>query len=359
MSPRLLLLLTLLALSLGCCVLVAVTVTAKIRRSQRSRTLARLAAPQRQLVLEVASGEDDDDAAADALAGLGPQEWRSIRPAVIAMLSKVRGAPAAQLVRVVAAHGEVDLARRRLHARSALHRARAAHLLGTVRDEQSVPRLLELLHDSADDVRLVACRSLGAIGDPRAAAPVLDAVPAPGSRMGVPAWVAAEALLALGPDIEGALLRGLAHADARVREVAVTVVMHSTMPAAIDALREQVAGELQEDVQISMLDALGRLGEHEDVALLSGYTEPERPARVRRAATRALGDLGDPTAAPLLQALLADADRTLAAAAAEALTRVGPHGVELLHAARAQGRDAARIAAAALHLARLREMAEV
>lgn len=359
MTPRLLLLLSLAALTLVCLALVATTILAKIRRTRRTRTLARLAAPHRLLLLEVASGEDEDSVAADALAALPAREWASIRPAVIAMLSKVRGLPAEQIVGIIAAHGEVDVARTRLHARTALHRARAAHLLGLVRDEASVPRLLELLADPADDVRLVATRSLGAIGDPSAAAAVLAAVPGSGGRVGVPAWVAAESLLSMGSGVEPALLDALRHTDPGVREVVVTVVTHSTLPTAIAALRRALPQETHEDVQVAMITALGRVGDVEDVAILSGYLGGDTPPALRRAAAGALGELGDAGAAPALRPLLADEDRRLAAVAAEALARLGAVGVELLHAARAQGRDAGRIAAAALHLARLRENAQV
>lgn len=375
MTPRLILLLTLLALTAGCLLLVAVTVTAKIRRRRRSRTLERLATPQRQLVLEVASGEDDDDVAADALANLGSREWGSIRSAVIAMLSKVRGAPAEQLVRVLAAHGEVELARRRLTARRALARARGAHLLGQMRDEQAVTALIALLRDPADDVRLVACRSLGQIGDPAAAHPILDTVVAYGERPGVPAWVAAEALLSMGPGAQSALLTGLTHEDPRARAVAVTVTNHSSLPATIEALRTQLAKETEPDIRAAMVGALGRLGDHQDVPTLLAlaaappptptYSDGEPDAApieataLRRAAVRALGDLGHPDAIDLLRDLLPDPDRALAAAAAHSLTQLGPAGIEVLHAARMQGRDARRIASAALHLARLRESAGV
>ena len=71
-------------------------------------------------------------------------------------------------MRVIAAHGEVEAARRALLGRSSLRRARGAHLLGLVRDEESVPTLISLLSDPADDVRFVAARSLGHIGDPSA-----------------------------------------------------------------------------------------------------------------------------------------------------------------------------------------------
>lgn len=359
MNPRLILLLTLVALSVGCGLLVVATVTAKILRSQRSRTLERLAAPQRRLVLEVASGEDDDDAAADQLAALSRKEWASIRPAVIAMLSKVRGTPAASLVRVIAAHGEVEAARQALLARSSLRRARGAHLLGLVRDEESVPTLMKLLSDPADDVRFVAARSLGYIGDPKAAAAVLAAVPGDGDRVGVPAWVAAEALLAMGSDIEPALLAGLLYRDARVRDVAVTVTAHSSLPAPVGMLRDRLDVEPQDDIRVAMIAALGRLGEHEDVERMIEFTAVHEATALRRAAVRALGELGDPAAIPTLRELMADGDRALAGLAAEALTQIGGQAFEVLHAARAQGREIGRIASAALHLASLREMAGV
>ncbi len=359
MNARVLLLLTLVALSVGCGLLVVATVTAKIRRSQRSRTLERLAAPQRRLVLEVASGEDDEDAAANQLAALPAKEWASIRPAVIAMLSKVRGAPAASLVRVIAAHGEVEAARRALLGRSSLRRARGAHLLGLVRDEESVPTFISLLSDPADDVRFVAARSLGRIGDPSAASAVLASVPGDGSRVGVPAWVAAEALLAMGPDIESALLAGLLYRDPRVRDVAVTVTAHSSLPSTVGMLRSRLTIEPEDDIRVAMIAALGRLGDHEDVARMVEFTDPGEATALRRASVRALGELGDPAAIPTLRELMSDDDRALAALAATSLTQIGGPAFEVLHAARAQGREIGRIASAALHLASLREMAGV
>lgn len=356
MNARLLLLLTLAALSVGCGLLVTATVAAKIRRSLRSRTLARLAAPQRRLVLEVASGEDEDDLAADELAALPRREWASIRAAVIGMLSKVRGAPAASLVRVIGAHGEVEAARSALGARSSLRRARGAHLLGLVRDEASVPALMTLLSDPADDVRFVAARSLGYVGDPIAAATLLSAVPGDGGRVGLPSWVAAEALLAMGPQIEPAILAGLLHRDPRVRDVAVTVAAHSSLPGTIGMLRSRLGVEPEDDIRVAMIAALGRLGEREDVERLAKLTALGEPTTLRRAAVRALGELGDTEAIPALRILMEDGDRALAALAAQALTQIGGRAFEVLHAARAHGRDVARIASAALHLASLREM---
>ncbi len=340
--------------ALVCIVLVVATVTARVGRQRRQKTLTRLAAPHRLLVLEVASGEDDEGQATNTLAELNPASWSSIRPAVVAMLSKVRGAPAERLVEVLQAHGEINEARRRLTSPSPVRRARGAHLLGLARDPSAVAALVRLLDDPAAEVRLVAARSLGLIADAQAAHPVLHSVPGAGFEVGVPAWVAAETLLAMGPAAEGVIQQGLVDPDPLVREVAVTVAGHSMLPTTLEVLRSRLDEETDPVVRSGIATALGHIGSAEDVAALARLTDLHEPAQIRRTCAMALGALGHPAGADTLADLLGDPDRRLAIVCAQALVALGPVGIDHLAAIEEQGIAAAQAAAAtALEIARL------
>jgi len=189
--------------------LTALVVVAKLVRSHRERATDAALAPHRMPLLILGSGEDDDGAAMAHLLAVEHQAWRTVGPAVTAMLAKVRGEPVEDLVLVLREHGDVDRAVSELGSRSVVTRARAAYLLGLVRDRSHVPHLLPLLRDRSAEVRLVAVRALGAIGDPVAAGHVLRALHSVRGHVGVPAFLAAEALLSLGTGGAAALREGL------------------------------------------------------------------------------------------------------------------------------------------------------
>lgn len=336
-----------------CIALVLATVVARADRQRRERVLARLAGRHRLLLLEVASGEDEEGEAASTLAKLGAREWNSLRGAVITLLSKVRGIPAEQLVEVLDAHGEIVRARHQLGSLSAVRRARGAHLLGLARDRHSIQALVDRLSDPAAEVRLVAARSLGMIGDAATAEPILGTVARPG-EIGLPAWVASEALLSLGRGAEQAVQRAVDHDDPRVREVAVTTAAHSMVPATAMVLRTRLAVEQERVVRVALIAALGNIGGPEDVETLVRFTHDDQLPEIRRSCVAALGELGVAKAAEPLAALLADPDRRLAHMAAQALLTLRTAGVEQLEAARLQGEQAATAAAVALELRRLR-----
>ena len=318
MSLEVLVLASLVPIAVTCVVLVGVTASAKARRTRREAANRALAAPHRPLLLEIAADEDDEGVAWETLAGLGPREWASLRPSVVAMLAKLRGGPVTRMVALLEAHGDVERARGRLTARSSVRRARAANLLGLARDEHSVQALIALLGDPAADVRLVAVRALGRIGDPAAA-----------------------------------VCRALLSDEAVVRDVGVTVTEYSNLGEALDVIRECLHFETDLDIKGGMIEALGRLGGQADVALILGYTGRYAPPALRRICVRALGEIGGPEAFARLGAMLTDSDRASAVLAAEALAAAGGPGARVLDAAVAQSPAVTRVVAAALHKARL------
>jgi HEAT repeats len=213
-------------IGLFCALLVAVIVAAKISRGRASIRSKALLIPYRSALIAMACGEDENSQAKDLLYGLPPATWDRLRPSVVTFLTKVRGAPADDLGNLMRSHGEIEAAKRILTSRSAVRRARGAYLLGLVRDSDSAGLVLPLLKDPHADVRLVAARALGCMGESSAALSVLEALRTNHGRIGLPAWVAAEALLAMGVEIGPALQIGLASEDPAVRNVCASVASH-------------------------------------------------------------------------------------------------------------------------------------
>jgi HEAT repeat protein len=343
-------------MGLACAALALLVAVIKLARTVIISSRQARLEPYRGAVLGIAAGGDEDGAASAAL-GLAPdRDWHAVRHAAVAMLGKVRGDTAETLVRLLEARGEFERARPALRSRLAIRRARAAYLLGLARQRRDVGLLLPLLADRSAEVRLVAARSLGAIGDPVAAPALFRALGPVRGQPGIPAAAAAEALLRFGTGAAPAVIQALGADDATQRAAATLVAAEGALSAAAPRLRRLLAAEPELDVRIAAVRALGAVGGAEDVAGLAGLTGTGRPAALRRAAVQALGELGHPDAAPVLSGLLADPDVRLAQHSGDALVRLGPAGVRaLLEAAGDAGFPvpAARAAAGSLAIARL------
>jgi len=332
-------------------------VVVRVLRLRRQRTAMVALAPHRMALLAVGADEDEDGLGLAHLLGVDERAWQSAGPAVVAMLGKVRGTPADHLVTVLRQHGDIARAVEDLGSQSVVRRARAAHVLGLVRDRKHVEDLRELLSDQSAEVRLVAVRALGAIGDPAVADEVLATVGAVRGRVGVPAYVVAEALVAMGAGTNESVLHGLHREDPVVRTVAALVAGHITLVPASRSLRELLEHDGDFDVRLTASVALGQVGGPEDVDSLSRHTSPQTSAPLRRTCAAALGEVGNTRAVWVLLPLLADPDRRLAEIAAHSLIRIGPEGAERLTETPA-GTPPGRVARAALAVARLPVLAE-
>lgn len=332
----------------------AVIAVAKTRRGRGSVRSRSLLAPYRNALIAMASGEDEDGQAKDTLYALPAPTWVRLRPNVLAFLPKVRGTSADDLSELMRFHGEIDRAKRMLTSRSAVRRAHAAYLLGLARDRDNAPLLLPLLNDPDADVRLVAARALGVIGEPLAASGVLGALRTQHGQIGLPAWVAAEASLAMGAEITPALKTGLTSEDPAVRNVCAMVAGHGTFASTVPQLRILLATDSEADVRASAAVALGQIGGAEDVASLVRLTDASETTVLRRIAATALGDLGQRESLDTLTVLLSDGDPRLARLAAESRVRIGSDGIDRLHKAAHDQSSSARVAGAALDLAGLR-----
>jgi len=247
---------------------------------------------------------------------------------IVELLTKVRGVPAEDLVRILESHGAVDVAVADLTHRSSVRRARAAQLLGLSRAAHTVPLLVDALRDESVEVRNSAAYALGLIGDPSAAGAVLAAIGVP--DRGLPAATAAEALQSMGVGISDALHQGLGDEHARTRMVAAHLSAERSFTRGLPELRHLLAHDPDLTVRETSATAIGRLGRSEDAEILARHTAESEPLSLRRASASALAELAVPAAVPVFVRLLDDADPRLAELAAAALIGLGSAGNDAL-----------------------------
>jgi len=293
-------------------------------RVVRGRRRDRLAeAPRRALLAFVAEG--GEEGLEDLLAIPAPA-WRAAEPVAIALLGKVRGEAHTALAEVFDRRGATDRAIADLTHRTPVRRARAAELLGDLRRVDAVKPLCHLLADRAPEVRVVAVRALGGIGDAVAAEPLLESL-----TRDVPAQMVADALSRIGVGAIPALHEALRHADPLVTVTALESLALIGATGSVDLVAETLSTREEQAVGIAALAALGKLGGRASLAPLLAAAEPDKPPAVRAAAARALGEVGAPATADALAVLLHDPAYDVAHRAAQALVRLGPRGLAELH----------------------------
>ena len=334
------------ATAVACLVMAVVVVAVKGERMLGRRARERRLAPLRPLVLAVAAGEDTEDGRAlEQLVATSGRARRDLHALVVHLLGKVRGEPAEQLVELLRRHGVLERAARGCHSRLPGRRVRALHLLGRCRDAEHADLVIAALEDRSARVRSQAVRTVGQVGDPRAARPLLQALRLDGVHVGD----AAEALVGLGFGVRDALLWALAEGSPRARTVAARLCGIGGVRAAAPLLVTVLETDDDPTVAAAAATALGTVGRPQDLGALAAASLHYFPLEVRRAALEAIGHLGVERAVPVLLRHLEDPHAQVAEAAAEALVAVGPSGHEAL-------REYSLVPAAgtALALARLR-----
>lgn len=208
-----------------------------------------------------------------------------------------------------------------------------------------MPDLLRLLDDAEPEVRQVAARALGRVGDGAAAGPLVDSL---AGERAVPPRIVAGALLRMGPAGHPALERALGAGDPLQRAVSAEIAGLSGALRLAPALVALLDRDREVEVRLRAAQALGRLGSPVGVAALVAATDGDHPAELRAAAVRGLGDLGDTSTVARLVELVTDPTHEVAAGAATALTQCGPDGLAALAAIRTAPHAADALAAAAL-----------
>ena len=231
-------------------------------------------------------------------------------------------------------------------------REAAANALCEIRDSSAVPALIDALVDDPEMyVRLTAAKALGLIGDARAV-PVLV-----GTMLNVrwhllrraAVWALgeigdittlADLLDALNDDDEQvrrdaalviikiwkphALKEALWHRDWRVREAAVWAYGQSKYSGAVPSLIELLYDE-ERNVRLSVVKALGHIGDPRAVPGLLQCIQIERDEQVLILSIVALGEIGNAEAVETLTDRLVNGDETFREATAKALGSIGHH----------------------------------
>jgi HEAT repeat protein len=316
------------AIPLACLIVLVGLILVGVRavRTARERRRARLGeAPRRALLAFVAEGGEEG---MDDLLAIPPAAWRAAEPTAVTLLGKVRGDAHRGLAEVFERRGVTERAMADLTHRDPVRRARAAELLGDLRLTEAVKPLCMLLNDHRADVRVVAVRALGAIGDPAAAEPLLDAL-----TRNVPSQMVADALARIGVDSVPALHGALGHREALVVVTALEGLALLGATGSAEAVAAVLRDSPEPAVRVAAAAALGRLGGRAALAPLLAAADPGNPSTLRTAAAQALGALGAVSTGTALAALLADPAYRVAHEAARALVRLGPAGLTHLREA--------------------------
>lgn len=341
-------------IGISCSLSVAVIIFAKFHRGRAGAISTAVLATYRHALIAIASDEDQDGQAKDMLHAVATPTWERLRPSVVAFLPKVRGTAAEDLGELLRSRGEIKRATRMLSSRLAVRRARAAYILGLVRDPNLAILVRPLLGDPDADVQLVAARALGVIGEASAASDILHALRSSRRRIGLPAWIAVEALSAMGAGIAPALEIGLTDSDEAVRNVCAQVAGRGSFFSTAPELCNLLATDGAADVRASAAMALGRVGGADGAAALAQHTNASETTALRRTCVTALGDMGRHEGLDTLTALLGDGDRRLAQLAADSLVRIGAEGITRLEVSAVGNLSSARAARGALDIAKLR-----
>jgi HEAT repeat protein len=300
-------------------------VAARISRQVRQRKRAALAAgPRRALLAFVA---DHGEEGSHDLVAIPDDAWKAAEPGAFGLLGKLRGEAHLALVAVFLRRGTARAALRDLRSHGRVRRARAAQLLGDLELREAVPELCRLLTDRQGEVRVVAVRALGRIGDPAAAWRLIASLDQSDS---VPSLLVTHALVQLGAEAEVTLSAALDHPQARVRAVCLDALGLLGSAGSVSRVSRVLREDTVLDVRVAAAANLGRLGTRSALDPLIDALAPSRPAALRSAAARALGELGTPAAVPALTGLLEDREYRVAHEAANALRRLGRTGLDAL-----------------------------
>jgi HEAT repeat protein len=287
--------------------LVLVTRRLALARAERRREAQERAL--RPLALALVDGEAPDVAAA---------QERALASILARYARKLRGESRTEITRFFEERGGVDRELRRLRSRRGSHRAAAAFSLGDMGSPRAAEPLIAALDDRARDVRSSAARSLGMLEAQEAVPRLVRSLAA----REVPRAIAGGALLTIGSSAAPALRTLLGASEPEMRASAAELIGFTGDAGDADELARALGDEAAE-VRAAAARALGRLGARAAAAELREALGDPAPF-VRTAAAHALGRIGDGDAFDALALVAQVDDYDPAQAAAQALAAIDP-----------------------------------
>jgi len=214
-----------------------------------------------------------------------------------------------------------------------LVRQNVARVLGLSKDSEAVPALIDALRDDSAAVRAEVAKALGNIGDRHAIAHLIESLK---DHNDMVREATVQALVKFGNQCVESLHSELSHTKNKyVIAAIISALGELQAPSSIPILIEHLSSTFY-SVRKEAVDALSRYGEIVVEPLLqklvyntsdiepliqTATSDPDINNRIR--AIKALGDLEDSRATPLLKALVINPNRMIAEVAEESLVKVG------------------------------------
>ncbi len=332
--------------SVACVVLLAVLVVTHVGRGIRGRRRNPRIEELRVRVIGLLSSEtgDEIDAIYDEIYDLQGWQWDVTVDEMFRMIPKFEGRAVSRLTALLAEEGAMDARIAQLSEGRAHARAAAARDLGNAGWVPAAVPIAELLRHHHPDVRNVAVRALGQIGDPETIDAVLDAV----GEGRIHTGPAIEALDAMGgsDEVTERILAAMHVPVPDVRCVAVAVAGSRRMARAAPALHTLVVVDEDRDVRRLAALALGRIGDDASVRSLVAATTADPSLSVALAAITALGEIATEEALDVLRSFAQSDDPAVNMAAADAIAGIPYLGLPVLRELRTTAPRNVAVAAA-------------
>ncbi|NNN19527.1 MAG: hypothetical protein HKL84_06695, partial [Acidimicrobiaceae bacterium] len=244
------------------------------------------------------------------------------------ILTKVKGTSKDILVSFLEARGTIDQAIRRTRRFGYLGRCRAASFLGNLGVPQAREPLEKLLRDRKRDVRMIAARGLGQLGDPSSIPSLFKAIES--KKRVVPFGTVLVALMRMGPAGKPLIRSGLSAKGELVRAASAEILGLLGAVEYTSDLIDHLEQDPSVDIQIRCARALGRIGSPRALAPLRNSLQKQMPRGLRMISCGALASIGGNEVIDEIAQLVNEEDTQLARASAHAASQMGPKGIQVL-----------------------------
>ena len=222
--------------------------------------------------------------------------------------------------------GFIDADLRRLNNPFWWVRAEGARCLGQMKSDRAKPFLLKKLKDRVTEVRLISAWALGRIGDPDIINPILESLVRTSRLAGMRL---ASTVFELGTRAVIPLIVALNHADSAVRVLALHLIAEIKDKNTVRKVIEHTRPSETLEVRLAAFKALGTIGQASAAdCLVAGLSDAAW--QVRAQAARSLGCIAGFGAIPPLVRAMDDPNWWVKRNAGEALSKLGIQGEEAL-----------------------------